>query len=631
MSTAAQLTTRSSGQEQLKEEWNTLKADKAKAQDALRQAKREIPQDPEKVNNAKADIAKANDALKAQREKEKEFNNAEKARILGANQTKQDTLDNPTNSDASQAENTAQTAESSTSGAGDTTQSSEGSTSSSGQSSSKSVSSSSGKGLQLGQGFYDAVAGSVVKPGAKGNTLDSASKTAKAQAQNQRNEAANRQMEAQRAQQIANQNPYAEAGKIASVQNDAENRQTINNTSFAAGTAAARLRKTNAPDVQSQMAREDQQANVANQRREEADAAQQGATESEGQAETFAIKSREYNDDKAESANLSMGTPEQSETEEEKTEETPAEEPKEEEPVQEEEPEPEPVQEEEPPQPEPEPEAEKEPEQTPESSGTTWQNVMNYLTYGNDTTSGWNKGTKPGYQEAKAYAESQGWSPIQASQAEFDGDLGHLQELVKAQQPDFYEAWQGGSGRVGANGEQINRGDKGDEVIDSATTPSDIRLKNVMSCLSDLRLKSIRNAYDRDGCCSPEDFLWLAAHTGGKFNHNDREYDFFNDDDWADDNDGSVLSGYADYIKNYVYTYKPEATQIDSRIDPNEQHIGPMAQDIEMVNPACIKETPEGVKTVDTARLAMMNAGAIGDLARQMQDLVDKLKAIGVE
>ena len=56
-----------------------------------------------------------------------------------------------------------------------------------------------------------------------------------------------------------------------------------------------------------------------------------------------------------------------------------------------------------------------------------------------------------------------------------------------------------------------------------------------------------------------------------------------------------------------------------------------MAQDIEMVNPACIKETPEGVKTVDTARLAMMNAGAIGDLARQMQDLVDKLKAIGVE
>ena len=441
-------------------------------------------------------------------------------------------------------------------------------------------------------------------------------------------------MEAQRAQQIANQNPYSEAGKIASVQNNAENMQTINNTSFAAGTAAARLRKTNAPDVQAQMAREDQQQNVANQRREEANTAQEENTAAEGDAETFSFKSRDLNNDRADSANLSMGTPEQPEPEAEKPAEQPAEtkeeqqqpaETEEEQPVEEEQ-----VQEE-PPQPEPEPEAEKEPEQTPETAGTTWQNVMNYLTYGNDTTSGWNKGTKPGYQEAKAYAESQGWSPIQASQAEFDGDLGHLQDLVKAQQPGFYEAWQSGSGRVGANGEQINRGDKGDEVIDSATTPSDERIKNVLTCLSDQRLKSIREAYDRDGCCSPEDFMWLAAHTGGKFNHNDRDYNFFNDDDWSDDNDGSVLSGYADYIKNYVYTYKPEATEIDSRIDPNQEHIGPMAQDIEKVNPACIKETPEGVKTVDTARLAMMNAGAIGDLARQMQDLVDKLKAIGVE
>ena len=612
MSTVNQLTTRSSGQEQLKEEWNNLKAEKAKAQDALRQAKREIPQDPEKVNNAKAEVAKADSALKAQREKEKEFNNAEKARILGADQTKQDTLDNPTNPDANQAEDAAQTAENG------------------GQKNQQSSNKQTRKGLQLGQSFYDSVAGAI-RGDKAGNALDSASKTAKEQAQNYRNRSATNQMEAQRAQQIANQNPYSEAGKIASVQNNAENMQTINNTSFAAGTAAARLRKTNAPDVQSQMAREDQQQNVANQRREEANTAQEENTAAEGDAETFSFKSRDLNNDRADSANLSMGTPEQPEPEEEKTEETPAET---EETKEEEQPQPaaeEETKEEEQPQPEPEPEAEKEPEQTPETAGTTWQNVMNYLTYGNDETSGWNKGTKPGYQEAKAYAESQGWSPIQASQAEFDGDLGHLQDLVKAQQPGFYEAWQSGSGRVGANGEQINRGDKGDEVIDSATTPSDERIKNVMACLSDQRLKSIREAYDRDGCCSPEDFMWLAAHTGGKFNHNDRDYNFFNDDDWADDNDGSVLNGYAEYIKNYVYTYKPEATEIDSRIDPNQEHIGPMAQDIEKVNPACIKETPEGVKTVDTARLAMMNAGAIGDLARQMQDLVDKLKAIGVE
>ena len=55
-----------------------------------------------------------------------------------------------------------------------------------------------------------------------------------------------------------------------------------------------------------------------------------------------------------------------------------------------------------------------------------------------------------------------------------------------------------------------------------------------------------------------------------------------------------------------------------------------MAQDIEQVNPACVKETPEGVKTVDTARLAMMNAGAIGDLARELRELSKRLEALGV-
>ena len=97
-----------------------------------------------------------------------------------------------------------------------------------------------------------------------------------------------------------------------------------------------------------------------------------------------------------------------------------------------------------------------------------------------------------------------------------------------------------------------------------------------------------------------------------------------------DDEDGSILGAYADNIKNYVYNYKPEATQVDPNIDPNQEHIGPMAQDIEQVNPACVKETPEGVKTVDTSRLAMMNAGAIGDLAREIQDLKARLAKLGV-
>ena len=72
-------------------------------------------------------------------------------------------------------------------------------------------------------------------------------------------------------------------------------------------------------------------------------------------------------------------------------------------------------------------------------------------------------------------------------------------------------------------------------------------------------------------------------------------------------------------------TYKPEATEIDPSIDPEEQHIGIIAQDIEKINPACIKETEEGVKTVDTGRLTLMNAGAIGDLARRLKALEEKI------
>ena len=146
--------------------------------------------------------------------------------------------------------------------------------------------------------------------------------------------------------------------------------------------------------------------------------------------------------------------------------------------------------------------------------------------------------------------------------------------------------------------------------------------------LSDLRMKFIKEDYDTDGCCSPEDFIWLAEQQGGKYNHDGRDYDFFNDDDWNDDSDDSVLNGYAEHIRNFLYTYKPEATDIDPEIDPNEEHIGPMAQDIEKVNPACIKETPEGVKTVDTGRLAMMNAGAIGDIARQLRELTERLSIL---
>jgi hypothetical protein len=90
---------------------------------------------------------------------------------------------------------------------------------------------------------------------------------------------------------------------------------------------------------------------------------------------------------------------------------------------------------------------------------------------------------------------------------------------------------------------------------------------------------------------------------------------------WTDD----TVEKYATHIQNALYKYKPEATKIDPDIDPEQEHIGPMAQDIEKVNPACVVETEEGVKTVDTGRLALMNAGVIAQLARDVKNLEAKV------
>lgn len=151
--------------------------------------------------------------------------------------------------------------------------------------------------------------------------------------------------------------------------------------------------------------------------------------------------------------------------------------------------------------------------------------------------------------------------------------------------------------------------------------------RSIVDKLSDLRLKYIKEDFENGLGIQEDDIRFLMSRLRN-FRHNDRDYDVGDIDNWGDD---SVLQAYADHIRNYLYTYKPEAVEVDPSIDTEEEHIGPMAQDIEQVNPACIKETPEGVKTVDTGRLALMNAGAIGDLARQLQELIDKLRAAGLE
>lgn len=97
--------------------------------------------------------------------------------------------------------------------------------------------------------------------------------------------------------------------------------------------------------------------------------------------------------------------------------------------------------------------------------------------------------------------------------------------------------------------------------------------------------------------------------------------DDVSNDEWDDD----MVQEYADNIQNFLYQYKESATNIDPSIDPNEFHRGPMAQDIEKVAPDCVKETNDGTKVVDGNRLALVNAGVIGELSRRLIELEDKV------
>ena len=466
-----------------------------------------------------------------------------------------------------------------------------------------------GLGLQFSQSFYDNI-GNAVKGQPTGNLADVKSKGANAQSQNLRNAAATNQMEAQRAQQKADQNPFAESTKISSVQNDAGARFNVQKAGVLGPGAALGRTFDTKPDVQSEKQFEAQQQNVANQRREEEQANQQEATEKGNESEQWQFKSRDYTEDKDQAAALSKGEPAQPEQ-------------KPEEPV----------------QPEQKPEEPAQPEQKPEEpampSGEP-QHVINALlgsSKGEDLRSGQADAAD---KELYDWAISQGVKPIQAGQHKNENDVNSWeQEFIanngEAGQNVIQQLRQGraGAGNDASRNFSANEMDQMNKNMTVTNNPpSDARVKDIKQCLCDARMKWIKEDWDRDGKPSREDMMWLIKQNG-LFHHNDKDYDPDDYDSWGDE-DGSILGAYADNIKNYVYNYKPEATQVDPNIDPNQEHIGPMAQDIEQVNPACVKETPEGVKTVDTSRLAMMNAGAIGDLAREIQDLKVRLAKLGV-
>lgn len=123
----------------------------------------------------------------------------------------------------------------------------------------------------------------------------------------------------------------------------------------------------------------------------------------------------------------------------------------------------------------------------------------------------------------------------------------------------------------------------------------------------ELNMEALRNKGD----LTPDDIMYLQELAGN-----------FEPDE--NDDDESVLNKYAQHLFNYLYTYKPEAQGIDPNIDPEEEQIGIMAQDLEQVNPACVKEI-NGAKVVDTGKLALMNAGAIGDIARRLDKLEESM------
>ena len=593
---------------QAKADYVGARKSKYAAWDAYVNAKNASPYNGEAVKQAKDNYYAASDAFKQS-----------KAELVGAKAALKKSKQNPESTDTKSTESSGtQNTESSdtqnTKSSG--TQSTESSGTQNTEQKSESAVSGAAKTIGLSDSFYRDI-GAAIKGQPTGNTLDAAAATAATQSKNLQNDAARREMEGQRAQQVANRNVYGEAGKIASMQNDAQSRQNVQNTSFAAGNAAALKRANNAPDVQAQIARQDQQQNVANERREQADTQTQAATEMEGNKKQFQIKSRDHDNDMNDSSRLSLGegggTSETQQTQDQQTQDQQTQDQQTQDQQTQSEPEPEQI-------------------QAPISGNP--QHVINGLlgaSKGQDLRSGEGGDDKALYD----WAIQQGVTPLQPGKQKSQNPNDWEQEFIEANGAKGQEVIQKlREGRaMPGNDASINfDASNYDQMNKSMQVPSDARVKNVRSlvdCLSDIRMKHIKEDFDNYGRCSSKDFDWLLRRIG-KLRYNNREYDPFNEADWEDDTDSSVLNAYADHIRNYVYTYKPEAVEVDSRIDPEQEHIGPMAQDIEQVNPACVKETADGVKTVDSARLAMMNAGAIGELARQLNELNMKFQALGL-
>ena len=453
----------------------------------------------------------------------------------------------------------------------------------------------------LSPSFYRDIAAAVTS-GRPGNVFSDSAATQKEQARNQRNESANRQMEAQQSQQIANRNEYTEAGKVASMQNDAQNRQNIANREGLAGSAAALMRQTNTPDVGAERQRQDQQRNIANNRRELSDAAQQGATESQGLANEFGHKSDEYNNIYDQSQNLAagitLGYNNNQNTQNTDTQNT---------------------------------------QDNTQGADTEAQAPDNMSTRPEGTVQ---QPQNTGTQEPENTGTQESTEPqdnLPPTGVSDTIDEAYFDKLIKEANEQFPDKVGGalGGDRYTERNNYIQNALKQNHAWAALSpeeqekwtgyfTPkitSDCGMKNIRGMLarhkkavSDVRMKIIRHDFDTYGRTGPEDLKWLLNEIA--------------QNNAPDPDDNTVLKGYADNIRNYVYNYKPEAQALSPDNDPSVTHIGPMAQDIERVNPACVSKDANGIESVDTGRIAMMNAGAIGDLARSLEDIKERLSRL---
>jgi len=250
----------------------------------------------------------------------------------------------------------------------------------------------------------------------------------------------------QRNMQKANRNAKDVAAEYGAAKAAAENEQKVNNMANASAGAAALERGTQVGDALQveQMQNEQFDKGVANQR--EMWGARQTAEQERSDAGIGDYKFRQTAAYNGLSDYLSRGGANEQTTETTQTTETqPAPQDK---------------------APEPEPEPEPEPKDDPEQFNTDWQSVLNYITFGNDRTSGWSNNQKDG-GAARKFAEAHGWKPVNMSQAQWDAKganaEGIRQQIVAKQAPEFYAAWKQGSHRFDT-GKQINAGDNGATV-----------------------------------------------------------------------------------------------------------------------------------------------------------------------